>query len=480
MRVRFAPSPTGNLHVGGLRTALYNYLLAHRHGGQFLLRIEDTDQSRLVPDAVQKFIDSLAWAGVSPDEGAGCTPEGDKGPYVQSHRLDIYRKHAMQLIEGGQAYYCFATAAELEEMRQNHGSYDRRYRDLPLAEAQARIAAGEPHVIRMKVPFNEVVSFVDVVRGEIQFDTSTVDDQVLLKSDGFPTYHLAAVVDDHWMEITHVIRGEEWLSSTPKHLLLYRFFGWQPPLFAHLPLIVNLEGKKLSKRDGDVSVEAYIEQGFLAEGLVNFLALLGWSAGDDREVYTLEELVQAFSLERVSHSPSVFDQAKLRHINQQHLFKTDSAKLVPLIMPWFAKLGVTAPSPEHLQRIVELMKPRSTLLPDFVSGCPYFYQEPTELDAGALKKRWKAETGPLLLDFAKKLSELSSSDWLAAGLDAALRAFAEERGCGAGALIHPTRLAVSGVAGGPGLFEMMEVLGRDCCLARLQRAPQMAQVILES
>lgn len=481
VRVRFAPSPTGNnLHVGGLRTALYNYLLAHKHGGNFLLRIEDTDQSRLVPEATERFISALNWAGVAPDEGAGCQPEGPFGPYIQSQRLSIYKEHAQQLLDQGLAYYCFATAEELEQMRQGHGGYDGRYRDFPPEQAREWIAQGRAHVVRMKVPPNQTVRFEDCIRGPIQFDTSTVDDQVLIKSDGFPTYHLAAVVDDHLMQITHVIRGEEWLSSTPKHLLLYQFFGWQPPQFAHLPLIVNLEGKKLSKRDGAVSVEAYIEQGFLAEALINFLALLGWSAGDDKEIYTKEELVAAFSLQRVSHSPSVFDQQKLRHINQQHLFKMTAEQIHCLLLPWFECLNITAPPRADLLRIIEVMKPRCSVLPDFISGALYFYQEPEKFDGAALKKRWKDETNDLILEFADELEKLAPAEWTAGHLDQSLRYFAEQKGISNGNIIHPTRVAVSGVAGGPGLFDLLELVGKDRCLARLRRSPQLAQQALSA
>lgn len=470
IRVRFAPSPTGYLHVGGLRTALYNYLLARRHGGQFLLRVEDTDQSRLVPDAVQNILDNLAWAGISPDEGAGCQPEGDHGPYVQSQRLPIYRKYADQLLEAGLAYRCFATAEELAEMRQNHGGYDRRYRDFDVAEAQKRADAGEAHVIRMKVPAGETIDFEDLVRGHVRFDSAQVDDQVILKSDGFPTYHLAAVVDDHEMEITHVIRGEEWLTSTPKHLLLYRFFGWTPPRFAHLSLVVNSSGKKLSKRDGDVSVDEYRGQGYLPAGLLNFLALLGWSNGDNREVWSLEDMEQVFALERVHPSPAVFDFDKLRHINQQHLFAMSDEDIADQLPEWFTKAGVAQPERPYLVRVVGLMKQRCALLPDFVAGARYFYDDPESYDEATAKKRWKPESSELVQEFATRLEGLPQ--WQAADLEATLRQLCEEKGQGAAALIHPVRLGVSGVGGGPGLFEMLEVLGREVCVRRLRKAAE--------
>ncbi|MBX3168977.1 MAG: glutamate--tRNA ligase [Candidatus Eremiobacteraeota bacterium] len=469
-RVRFAPSPTGYLHVGGLRTALYNYLLARRHGGKFLLRVEDTDQSRLVPDAVQNILDNLRWANIFPDEGAGCHPEGDHGPYVQSQRLPIYRKYADQLLESGQAYRCFASAEELAEMRQNHGGYDRRYRDYDVAEARRRAEAGEAHVIRMKVPLGESVDFEDLVRGQVRFDSAQVDDQVILKSDGFPTYHLAAVVDDHEMEISHVIRGEEWLTSTPKHLLLYRFFGWTPPRFAHLSLVVNLSGKKLSKRDGDVSVNEYREQGYLPAGLLNFLALLGWSNGDNREVWSLEEMEKVFALERVHPSPAVFDFDKLRHINQQHLFAMADEAIADLLPEWFRKAALAVPERAFLVRVVGLMKQRCTLLPDFVAGARYFYADPESYDEATAKKRWKPESAELVREFAAQLEDLP--EWRSAELEAALRKFCEDKGQPAAALIHPVRLGISGVGGGPGLFEMLEVLGREICVRRLRKAAE--------
>ena len=470
VRVRFAPSPTGALHVGGLRTALYNYLLARRLGGKFLLRLEDTDQGRFEPGSVEAILSGLSWAGITVDEGVGCHPEGSHAPYTQSQRLPLYREHAQKLLDQGLAYRCFATPEELAKMRESHGGYDRRYRDVDPVEGRLRAEAGEPHVIRMKIPEHETIVLNDIVRGEVRFDSDTVDDQVLLKSDGFPTYHLAAVVDDHDMEITHVIRGEEWLSSSPKHLLLYRYFGWTPPRFSHLPLIVNLQGKKLSKRDGDVSVESYREQGFLAAGLVNFLALLGWSAGDDREIYDLADLEQAFALERVSHSASVFDVDKLRYVNQQHIFRLSESAIAELLDPWFARAGLVVPERGYLLKVIGLMRLRCTLLPDFVETCRYFYVDPVALDPATYKKRWKPETPALVEGFRDVLERLP--EWTAAGIEQALRGFVESPGT----LIHPTRLAVSGSGSGPGLFEMMEVLGRDACLRRMAAAGELPHV----
>lgn len=470
VRDRFAPSPTGYLHVGGLRTALYNWLLARREGGAFLLRIEDTDRTRLVEDAVENLTKTLEWAGLTPDEGAGVG--GPHGPYVQSERLELYRKCVDELIAKGHAYHCFCTPERLVQMREEQQArgdapmYDRHCRGVDPTE---RLARGESHVVRMKIPDDRTLTVDDVIRGPVSFDSKLVDDQVLMKSDGFPTYHLAAVVDDHFMEITHVIRGEEWLSSTPKHLLLYEYFGWQPPRFAHVPLIMNAQGKKLSKRDGDVSVEAYREKGYLPAGLLNFLALLGWSAGDDKEFYTLEELTQAFSLERVRKSGAVFDFDKLLHINGLHMRAMAPEALVEHVLPFFDKAGRPRPDAGYLARVIGVMGERANLLGDYVA-VPYFYEDPTEYDAASVKKRWKPQSAELLVAFADELEKLP--EWTVPALEEALRQLAEGRGVGAGQIIHPTRLALSGTGVGPGLFEMMEVLGQETCLRRLRVAPE--------
>lgn len=471
-RVRFAPSPTGFLHVGGLRTAFYNWAFARAAGGTFLLRIEDTDRTRLVEGAVENLLESLRWAGIEPDEGPH--KPGECGPYVQSERLAIYREHVDRLLADGQAYPCFATPEELQEMRekqmaagQNPG-YDGRYRDLDPAEAQARIQAGESHVVRLKVPPGEDIVFDDQIRGVVSINTDTVDDQVLMKADGYPTYHLAAVVDDHLMGITHVIRGEEWLTSTPKHILINRAFGWTPPKYAHLPLIVNEQKKKLSKRDGDVSVESYREAGYSSMGMINFLALLGWSAGDDKEYYeSREALAQAFSLDRISKAPSVFDVAKLKHINFQHLREMPASEIAEHLTPYFERSGFTRPEPSQLHAIIEVMRERASVYPDYVEGCPYFYQAPTEYDEKTVKKRWKEDSPGLLRAYRQRLE---SCAWEPAVLEEELRLVTEEAGGGAGRLIHPVRLAVSGVGGGPGLFELLILVGREECLSRIDRA----------
>lgn len=471
-RVRFAPSPTGYLHVGGLRTAFYNWAFARATGGTFLLRIEDTDQSRLVEGAVENLLESLRWAGIEPDEGPH--NPGEAGPYIQSERLAVYRDHVGHLLDQGKAYYCFATPEELEKMREEQIArgedprYDGRYRDLDPEEAKQRIANGERHVVRMRIESGEDVVFDDAVRGLVSINTDTVDDQVLMKSDGFPTYHLAAVVDDHLMGITHVIRGEEWLTSTPKHILLNRAFGWEPPKYAHLPLIVNEQRKKLSKRNDDVSVESYREKGFSAIGLVNFLALLGWSAGDDKEFYAeLEEIASAFTLERIGKAPSVFDVAKLKHINTLHLREMKASAIASELDPFFTRAGIEKPESSHLEAIIEVMRERASVYADFVDGCEYFYQAPTSYDEKTVKKRWKDDSPALLSAYAERLA---NCDWTIEALEEELRAVTTEAECGAGRLIHPVRLAVSGVGGGPGLFDLLLLVGRDECRRRIEVA----------
>ena len=474
VRVRFAPSPTGYLHVGGLRTALYNWLLAKRQGGQFILRIEDTDRTRLVEDAVESLLDSLKWAGITPDEGA--VVGGPLGPYVQSERLDVYHKMVDQLIADGHAYYCFCTPEELaarraeKEAQGESTAYDRHCRSLSKEEVERRLAAGEPHVVRMIIPDGREIGFDDVVRGHVTFDSSLVDDQVILKTDGFPTYHLAAVVDDHLMQITHVIRGEEWLSSTPKHVLLYEYFGWEPPKFVHVPLIVDSNGKKLSKRFGDVSVESYRDKGYLPEAMLNFLALLGWNPGDDREFFTKEEMAEVFSLERIHKSSAVFDLDKLLHINGLHMRTIPADKLADMVLPFFDKAGWERPQRDYLIKVIEVMAERANLLTDYVEPIPYFYQDPTEYEEATVKKRWKPASKELLSGWVEELEK--SADFTPEALEASLRAYAESKGVGAGQLIHPTRLTVTGVGNGPSLFHMMEVLGKETCLRRIKAALQ--------
>lgn len=489
VRVRFAPSPTGFLHVGGLRTALFNYLFARHYGGVFVLRIEDTDRSRYVVGATENLIEMLRWAGLQPDEGPDVG--GPYGPYVQSQRLEIYRHYAEMLVAAGHAYYAFDDPASLERMRQElraQGSSDQRYdRDrmtnsltLPEAEVRSRLRAGEPYVVRLLVPKDWVIAFDDVVRGRVEIHSSQVDDAVLLKSDGYPTYHLANVVDDHLMCISHVIRGEEWLSSVPKHVLLYEYFGWQMPVLAHLPLIFNPDGSKMSKRDlgkggqegrrFDPDVATYRTGGYLREALINYLALLGWNPGegDERQVFTLEELIQEFSLERVSKARAIFDLTKLQWINAEHIKRRTDTELAALVRPVLEARGVSGVEDAYLQRVVGLMKERVRIIPDFVERGWYFFRDPDSYEDRAVRKHWTPGTGAHLEELARQLEAIEPFE--RGRIEEQVRVTAERCGVGAEKIIHPTRLAVSGVSAGPGLFELLEVLGKEAVVRRLRRA----------
>jgi glutamyl-tRNA synthetase len=469
-RVRFAPSPTGYLHVGGLRTALYNFLFARRNGGTFVLRIEDTDRARLVEGAVESLIETLRWAGLDFDEGPGIG--GPHGPYVQSERLEIYRRHAMDLLAAGKAYYAFDTPEELDEMRRQQEKlrippkYDRRALRLTPDEIAGKLANGEPSVVRMRVPESVTVRFEDRIRGTVEFSSDRLDDQVILKSDGYPTYHLANVVDDHLMEITHVIRGEEWVSSTPKHVLLYEFFGWKVPEVAHLPLLLNPDNSKLSKRQGDVAVEDYRAKGILKEALVNFVALLGWNPGDERELFTLEELVREFSLERVGKSGAVFNVEKLAWMNTQHTRRKSDGEILGLALPSLVAAGFQ-PDQVYLSKVIALVKERMSRPSDLADAFGYFFADPVTYSEESRQKNWKPETPEMIRAVAGRMRTLERFDEKA--IEQAIRVSAEELGIGAGKLIHPLRLCLTGQSVGPGLFELMAVLGKEMCLRRIER-----------
>ncbi len=496
-RVRFAPSPTGPLHIGGLRTALYNYLFARQTGGTFILRIEDTDQTRYVPGAEQYILESLAWAGIQPDEGPRAG--GDYAPYRQSERKHIYRKYAEQLIASGHAYYAFDTPQELEARREqarqagNHNfKYDSSVRlemrnslTLPAEEVARLIESGAPYVVRLKVPRGEMITFRDRIRGEVQFHSEELDDKVLLKSDGMPTYHLANVVDDYLMKITHVIRGEEWLPSTGHHVLLYRAFGWtlHMPEFAHLPLILKPNGKgKLSKRDGvrlgipvfplawqgdtpEDSFAGFREFGFLPEAVVNFLAFLGWNPGTDQEVFTLDELCRAFSLDKVSKGGARFDFDKARWFNQQHILRMDSRELARRVRPWIEKYG-PQPDEDYLVAFCELMKERVTLLPDFWTEGYYFFVPVQQYDEAAIKKRWKPERRPAMEGLVAALENLT--DWTAEAIGQTIKQYLTDHGLKFGDVLPFVRLALAGTMKGPGVNEMIALLGKETTLQRLR------------
>ncbi len=475
--VRFAPSPTGYLHVGGARTALFNFLFARHHGGRFILRIEDTDQKRYQPEALAEIYTSLKWLGLPWDEG----PEagGKNGPYFQSQRTATYREHADKLLAAGRAYRCFCSEERLASLRQEqelakmvHGSgYDRHCRALSEAEVEKLLAAATPHVVRLKIPDARAVAFHDLIRGDIAYESAQLDDLVLLKSDGFPTYHLANVVDDHMMGITHVLRGDEWIASTPKHILIYEAFNWAPPIFAHMPVILAPDGGKLSKRRGAASVLDYQRAGFLPEALRNFLALLGWAPGGDREIMTMDEMIAAFSLERVQAKAAVFDETKLEWMNGIYLQERSIESLLPDVRAIWEKLELPAGAladERYLKKVIAMFRERSRKLPEIAENSLYFFRDPQEYEPQAAKKHFKGEVLALLDALIPRMAKLEP--FTHDSLEGLYRGLAEEKGISAGRLIHPTRLAVSGVSFGPGLFEMLEALGRETVLRRLERA----------
>ena len=483
VRVRFAPSPTGYLHVGGLRTALYNFLFARRHGGKFVLRIEDTDRARYVEGAVENLIKTLRWAGLDYDEGLNAG--GGFGPYIQSERTGIYKNHVNIIVENGTAYRCFCTPERLEQMRKElerkklTPKYDRTCLRLSEKEIQRNLAEGKKFVVRMKVPDGIMVHFSDIIRGEVEFSSEQIDDQVLLKSDGYPTYHLANVVDDHLMQISHVIRGEEWLSSTPKHVLLYQFFRWEMPKFAHLPLLLNPDRSKLSKRQGDVAVENYRKNGYLPEALVNFIALLGWNPGDDREIFTIEELEKEFSLEKVNKAGAIFNLEKLNWLNFQHLRRKSEAEVLAMLKEQLSVAGFqpSAFTDQYLLSVIDVMRERVTFVRDFVERGSYFFQVPREYDGAVVKKRWKEKSSGYLRELEKEFSKLANPK--KENYEAALKRTAELLKIGNGELIHPLRLAVSGVGEGPGIYEIVYILGKDEAIKRINVAIENIKSISE-
>ncbi len=493
-RVRFAPSPTGYLHVGGLRTALYNYLFARKHKGEFILRIEDTDQKRLVEDATEKLLGTLGlffdW-----DEGLErkmvrqladgrwkIGAKGTCGPYIQSERLDIYRKYADELVGNGRAYPCFCTAERLEavrneqEARKEPTRYDGYCRDLSKEEVSETLKENAPHVVRLRVEGSGDVVFDDVVRGKVSFSRKTIDDQVLLKSDGFPTYHLANVVDDHLMGITHVIRGEEWLPSTPKHILLYEAFGWDIPQFAHLPLLLNSDRSKLSKRQGDVAVEDYLAKGYLPEALLNFVALLGWNPGDGKtqEIFSLGELVEAFDLSHVHKGGAVFDVKKLDWLNAQYIKDVSPEDLftraLPFLVkkPWFESVDVLRKESEYIERALIIERDRLQKLSDVGDAVRFLFVEPM-VDATLLpwKKNSSEETAASLGKLHEALETVPESEWTRERLEALLLETAGEK---RGDFLWPLRVALSGEKQSPPPFEIAWVIGKEATLERIGRA----------
>ena len=487
VRVRFAPSPTGFLHIGGLRTALYNYLFARHHpGGKFILRIEDTDQSRYVEDAEIDIVKSLEWSGIEIDEGIG--NPGEFGPYRQSERKEIYHKYAEQLVEKGHAYYAFDTTEELDQMRerlQKSGNPSPKYdaitrqsmkNSLTLSqdEVQKRLDAGEEYVVRLKVPRRETIRFEDLIRSHVSFESKGLDDQVLLKSDGMPTYHLANVVDDHEMKITHVIRGEEWLSSTPKHILLYNAFGWEIPKMAHLPLIMSPSGGKLSKRKAEsegipINTKDYIEQHYEPEALVNFLAYLGWSPGDDSEIHSIEELCELFTLDRVSKGGAVFNHKKLLWYNEHYLREQSDTELAERVKAISNNEKVKSADNEFLAQVISMVKERVSKVDELLEMGSFFFDDPQEYDEKALKK-WKTDSPELVSQYKENIEKLSDDDFEAAILKNNLEEVINANDVGFGKLMMPLRIAVTGQGFGPDLFTSMELLGKETVLRRIESA----------
>ena len=498
IRVRFAPSPTGPLHIGGVRTALFNYLFAKKHGGTFVLRVEDTDQTRYVANAEQYIVAALNWCNIPFDEGPG---KNEKyGPYRQSERKDLYKKYAGILIEKGWAYYAFDSSEQLDFHRKNHEEqgktfiYNWHNREkgrlvnslvLSKEEVQQKIDAGENYVIRFKTPQDETLLMKDEIRGTIKIETNTLDDKVLFKSDGMPTYHLANIVDDHLMKITHVIRGEEWLPSMPLHVLLYKAFGWEAPKFAHLPLILKPVGKgKLSKRDGDklgfpvfpleytneqtgdVS-RGYKEDGYFADAFINMLALLGWNPGTEQELFSLEELVETFDLKRVSKSGAKFSPEKTNWFNQQYLQTKSDEELTKLYIPILSKKG-TSKDEKYIEKVVSLIKERAVFVSDFWSLSDFFFQAPTSYDEKTVKKAIKDDTKEVLenvIGLVKSVDNFTTEN-----IQNTIKSWIVSNEIGFGKVMMPLRLALVGALQGPDVFEIIEMIGKKETISRIEKA----------
>ena len=497
VRVRFAPSPTGGLHLGGVRTVLYNYLFARSHGGDFVLRVEDTDQNRFVAGAEQYIMDCLKWCGLEPDE----SPEkgGPYAPYRQSERKHLYYEYAQKLLDAGHAYYAFDTTEDLEKMRKElkkdeHSvpQYDHTTRmkmrnslSLPADEVVKLLDKGTPYVIRIKIPDNVTVKLTDMIRGEIAFDSNLVDDKVLLKADGMPTYHLAVVVDDYLMKITHAFRGEEWLPSAPVHVLLWEYLGWKEhmPLWAHLPLILKPDGNgKLSKRDGDrlgfpvfamnwtdpktgETTMGFREMGFLPQAFVNMLAMLGWNSGTEQEIFSLDELVAKFSIERVHKGGAKFDFEKAKWFNNQYIHHTDNETLAKLARPYIEAHGVK-PTEELLEKVVGLVKDRCTLLPDFWAQGHFFFETPTTIDEATIKEKWNDQKQQFFNDWSAAIALLP--EWNEQAIEASFNEHVQQKGIKKGDVMLPLRIMLVGGKYGPGVFIIAEVIGKEETVKRIK------------
>ncbi|HEY0667400.1 MAG TPA: glutamate--tRNA ligase [Sphingobacteriaceae bacterium] len=494
VRVRFAPSPTGGLHLGGVRTVLFNYLFARHHNGDFILRIEDTDQGRYVEGAEQYIMDCLEWCGLIPDEGPHA--DGGYGPYRQSERKENYRKYAEQLVNAGFAYYAFDTPEELDSQRKENPNFryglenrNRLKNSLTLSkeEVNRMLDEGLPHVIRIKMPADEVVSFTDMIRGEVSFDTNLVDDKVLLKADGMPTYHLAVVIDDYLMKISHAFRGEEWLPSAPVHILLWQYLGWADdmPEWAHLPLILKPDGHgKLSKRDGarlgfpvfamnwfdpktNELTPGFKELGFLPEAFINLLALLGWNDGTEQEIFTIDELVSKFSIERVSKAGAKFDFEKAKWFNAEWIKRSEAGRLKTEVMKIFANNGIDISDDQYLEQIISLVKERCILLTDFLEQGSFFFKAPESYDLDSVKPKWTDSKADFFKAFAEILNTME--DFHAGSVEQKFKALAEEKGLKVGEVMLPFRIMLVGGKFGPQVFEIAVLLKQEETIRRIHK-----------
>ncbi len=464
VRTRFAPSPTGFLHVGGLRTALYNYLFAKHYNGKLVLRIEDTDRSRYVPGATENLVQTLQTMSIDYDEGPD--KEGSYSPYVQSERQELYKKHAQQLVDQEDAYHCFCTPDRLEEMRKKQEAngeqpkYDGTCRRLSNVEIKENLSEGKPYVIRLKMPGEGETVFQDLIRGEVRVNNEMVDDQILIKSDGLPTYHLANVVDDHFMEITHVIRGEEWLLSVPKHLQLYRAFNWQIPQLAHLPLLLNPDRSKLSKRQGDVAVEDFLKKGYLPQALNNFIALLGWNPGTDKEIFSMNELIEQFSLERVNKSGAVFDRQKLDWMNGHYIRELSESDRNKFLMPFLEKAGYDVSDREKISKIISGVYKNLSRGDEIVEKAAVFFRDIIQVEEEEARQIVKKDTAKTVLQtFLQKIEQLPQLT--VDSFKTVMKEIQQETGIKKGELWMPIRVALTGVTHGPELPIVIEVFGKN-------------------
>lgn len=483
VRLRFAPSPTGYVHIGSLRTALYNYLFAKGNGGKYIIRIEDTDRTRYVEGSIENLLSSMEWAGITHDEGpmfedGKLVVKGEYGPYTQSERLDIYKDHIEKLLESGHAYYCFCSKERLDKIREEQKEkgemlgYDGHCRNIPMEEAKRRVANGEPHVIRLKLPKDREIAFDDLVRGKVIMNTNDSDDQVLIKSDGFPTYHFAVVVDDYLMGITHMVRGEEWLPSTPKQIILYEAFGWELPKFAHLPNILSKEKKKLSKRQGDVAVKDFKNKGYLPEALVNYIALVGWSPEENKEIMTMDEMIESFSFDRVSKSGGVFDVDKLNWVNEHYIKEADIDRLTKLCIPYLVQADMVKEEElnekyEWVKMIVETARERISTLSQISDYAKQFFGEEVKPENDDVIKMLKLEHVQDLLNTLK--DKIKNADVIDAVFGKKVfKVIQKETGVKGKNLYMPIRAALTGQLHGPDIDKVIAIIGRENLIKRIE------------